>query len=462
MASMSRLLPAALAFVTACATVASPQTTVTPPPVATVPPATPTTAGTQPVEVQDCSAPPVTFSALCEVYELIEDRYVESPVDNRRLLDAALTGLDGYTTYVTEEPPRTLFCAVPDPDFEELCLRLAERVGEESLPIGPAIDAAVAAMVGLGLDTFSRYRPPGELLTSRSDGLVGGVGIFLDARDAAGSRCLRISPSCPLEVVFVLTGEAGARAGLAAGDLILAVNGEPVEGMEFIEAGAAIAGDETGVVELTVNKGDRILNFTIQRVVLSTPVVEYGLIQPGVAYLRIPDFRDDIPDLVEETLAIMLEGQPATIVIDLRDNWGGFPDVSVKVASMFIPDGTVMVTTSAREIIEHPVTREAIAPSQRLVVMVNRGTIASAEILAAALSDRRGAVLVGTPTFGKDVVQIPFKLRNGGELNLTVAHWTTPAGLSPRDGGLQPDRVVEWDANMTVEEAVDAALKVSP
>ena len=462
MVSMRRLLPAALAFVISCAPAASPETTATPPPVDTIPPATTTTVGVQAVEAQDCSAPPVTFSPLCEVYGLIEDRYAESPVDNERLVAAALTGLDAFTTFDTEEPPRVLFCAIPDPEFEVLCRRLAERVGEESLPVGPAIDAAVAAMVGSGLDRFSRYLPPDQTLGVRDEGLVGGVGIFVDARDAVGSRCLRISPACPLEIIFVLQGSPGAEAGLTPGDLILGVDGEPLEGVGFADAVTSIAGDEASAVELTVNRGDRVLTFAVQRRALTPPLVEYGLFQPGVAYLRIPNFRDEVPDLVEEVLAGLLEEGAETIVIDLRDNWGGFIDVSVEVASMFIADGTVMVTTSARETIEHAVTREAIAPSQRLIIMVNRGTISAAEILAAALRDRRGAILVGTATFGKDAIQIPFRLRNGGELDLTIAHWTTPAGLTPRNGGLQPDRVLEWDVGMTVGEAVAATLEAIP
>jgi carboxyl-terminal processing protease len=231
--------------------------------------------------------------------------------------------------------------------------------------------------------------------------------------------------------------------------------------MDFASATSAIAGDETGAVELTVNRDGETLSFTIRRAALLIPTVEYGLLQPGVAYLRIPDFEDDIPGLVEETLTSMLEADPSTIVIDLRDNPGGFVDVAVEVASMFIADGTVFVTNSVEETIEHPVTRDALAPSQRLVVMVNRGTTSAAEILAGALRDRRGAVLVGTPTFGKDAIQIPFELRNGGRLHLTIAHWTTPAGLTSGDGGLQPDRELEWESDATVEEDVAAALEAS-
>jgi carboxyl-terminal processing protease len=210
-----------------------------------------------------------------------------------------------------------------------------------------------------------------------------------------------------------------------------------------------------------VIRGDETLTFTVRRAPLVVPTVEFGITQPGVGYLRIPDFEEDIPGLVEEALNALLEEGASTIVIDLRDNPGGFIDAAVEVASMFIPDGIVLVTTSTEGTVEHQVSREALAPGLRLVVMVNRGPASAAAILAGALRDRRGAVLVGTPTFGKQAIQIAFDLRNGGELDLTIAHWTTPEGSSPGNGGLLPDRELEWEAGMSVERAVAAALKAS-
>ena len=101
------------------------------------------------------------------------------------------------------------------------------------------------------------------------------------------------------------------------------------------------------------------------------------------------------------------------------------------------------------------------ATTQRIIVVVNGGTASSAEILAGALRDRRSAVLVGTTTLGKDAVQIPFDLRNGGELHVTIARWSSPNGLDVGTGGWQPDHELELPAGMTVEELVRQVLEAT-
>ena len=107
---------------------------------------------------------------------------------------------------------------------------------------------------------------------------------------------------------------------------------------------------------------------------------------------------------------------------------------------------------------EHPLLARREG-GKRLIVLVNRGTASAAEILAGALRDRRGATVVGSPTFGKNAVQIPFELRNGGEFHVAVARWTTPSGESVGDGGLQPDVMVVWPAGMDFDTTIDLALK---
>ena len=97
----------------------------------------------------------------------------------------------------------------------------------------------------------------------------------------------------------------------------------------------------------------------------------------------------------------------------------------------------------------------------RLIVLVNEGTASAAEILAGALRDRRGAVVLGTPTFGKDAIQIRFDLRNGGRLDVAVARWLTPEGVSVGNGGLVPDVELELTEDMTVTELVETALEAA-
>lgn len=433
-------------------------TAVSAPPVTVAPTTTPPV---MPVELQDCDAPPVTFKTLCETIELLEEWHVDRPLDVNALAGLATQAAADYVTEETEAPPRTFFCAIPDVAFETLCQTLATRIQNEQIPVGPAMEEVVLSMIDLGLDPFTWYVPPDLAGGFRSDGIVGGVGILLDATDAVGSKCVRITETCPLEIILVLEGNAGADAGLMVGDLITAVDGESVDGKGFVNMATKIGGDETGTVELTVLREGEAVDFSIDRRELDTPDIEVELPFPDVGYLRIPDFNFDIPKIVHSALTSLLEASPRTIVVDVRDNPGGFVDAVVFVASEFISQGSIMETSSQGEEFTYEATGSAQATSQRLIVLVNEGTASAAEILAGALRDRRGATVIGQPTFGKNAVQIPFELRNGGEFHVAVAHWTTPNGSSVVDGGLHPDRTVEFPSDPTIEELVNFALESS-
>lgn len=412
-------------------------------------------------EVLGCSSPPVTFSALCQVYELTQRWHVDRPISAEDLAALAMEGLAGFDTDATEAAPRTVFCALPDEAFLPLCAELTRRVAESGLPVGPAMEAAVSSMANFGLGPFSYYLPPAEARAVRTDGLVGGVGILLDATDAAGSKCMRIAAPCPLRVVFVLEDNPGDEAGLLPGDVIVEVDGVPVEGRSFTGLAIELAGDETGDVVITVKRQDQTLPLLVRRRELDVPTVEVNVPFPGVAYLRIPDFEEDIPGLVHEALAAVMETEPGTIVVDLRDNPGGYVTSAVEVASEFIDEGLVLTKTSPEGSEEHYAEPGGLATTQRLLVMVNQGTASAAEILAGALRDRRGAVVVGTDTFGKDAVQIAFPLNNGGELHMAVARWTTPEGHGVGPKGLAPDRRVDWSTTTTVQEAVAATIEAA-
>lgn len=459
MTAMRKALVAALVTVAACGQSGELTTTTSQAVPDTKPGIAKTTTTTgQALEIQDCSSPPVTFSALCEVYELVQTWHVDRPVPAQNLADVAVRALEGYSGTDTEPRPRTLICAVPHESFEALCEELALLVNESEIAIGPAVEAAVTAMADRALDPFTYYLPPDQVGGFRANGVVGGVGILLDANDAVGSKCAVITDTCPMKIVFVLEDNPGAGAGLQAGDTIVAVDAIPVEGEGFASTAAAIAGDETGTVDLEIERAGESITYTISRAELTVPTVQVDLPQPNVGYVRIPDFEDDIPELVREALVSLAEFSPRTIVIDLRDNPGGLIDAAVEVASEFISGGLVLETLGPGEHLEYPATEGGLATGERLIVLVNHGSASAAEIVAGALRDRRDAVIVGTNTFGKDAVQIPFELRNGGELYVAVARWSTPNGDTAGIGGLSPDRELELAPNMTIDEVVQAAL----
>lgn len=420
-----------------------------------------TTIPSREVMVQDCASPPVTFSALCEIYELLQTWYVDRPIEPESMAEIAARGLDDFTTTETEDPPRTLQCAIPHEAFTEFCDELAAKVEGSRVPVDTAVEAAIASMVDLGLEPFTYYLPPDHTGSPRLNGIVGGLGVLLDARDPVGSRCTQVTKTCRLEIVVVLEDNAGFAGGLEPGDVITAVDGEPVDGKGFTAIVSDIAGDETGVVRLVVDRDGQTVEFEIDRAELTVPTVRYASSIGGAAYLSIPDFESDIPALVDDAIAAIVPDGAGTIVVDLRDNPGGFIDSFLEVADEFVDSGVVMVTDAPGEHLEYEAEPGGSLTSQRIIVLVNKGTASAAEILAAALRDRRGAELVGTNTFGKDAVQITFTLRNGGEFHVAVARWSTPNGDSAAVEGLTPDHEVTWPKGATIEDIVALALNAA-
>lgn len=417
-----------------------------------------TTTFDLPVEVQGCGAPPVTFSALCEVTELLVSWHVDQPVDPRRLADLAVAALDDDLDGIATAPaPRTLFCAVPHEEFAAFCERLGAVVAGTGVAVGPLMDRVVAAMVEDAYGPFTYYLAPDQLTAFRDNGVVGGIGVLLDATDAVGSKCARLGPVCPLRIVIVLEDNPGHSAGLEAGDVIVAVDGTPVDGQGFAATAAEIAGDETGVVMLTIERDGALLDFEIERAELAVPSVVWDVPVPGVGYLRIPDFEDDIPSLVAGALDD-LAGSYTTLLVDLRDNPGGFVFAAELVASEFVGSGPIFQEVYAEEAETVEATGGGRAQTGRILVLVNEGTASAAEILAGALRDRRDALVVGSSTFGKDAIQIRFDLRNGGRLDVVVARWITPSGDTVAGGGLVPDVALELTDDMTLSELVEAVL----
>jgi carboxyl-terminal processing protease len=431
----------------------------------TVPPTVASTTSTTlppiPMEIQDCGAPPVHFSTLCETIELLDEWYVNRPVDLESLATIATTAAVEYETSESEDPPRTFFCAIPDEAFVSLCDTLIERMRSEHLPVGDALEVAVTSMIDLGLDPFTWYIPPELAGGFRSDGVVGGVGILLDATDAAGSKCTRVAAVCPLRIVFVLEDNPGADAGLEAGDVITTIDGESVIDRGLVDVATLIGGDQTGTVVLGIERDGASLQITVERQELDLPTTTVDVPLDNVGYIRIPDFSFEVPFLVDSSIGVLLTASPQTIVIDLRDNPGGLVDAVVSVASQFIPSGTVLNYEFPGGSSSYEVSGGAPATAPRLVVLVNEGTASAAEVLAGALRDMRGATVIGQPTYGKNAIQIPFELRNGGEYHVAIAHWTTPSGQSVADSGLIPDKIVDFPAGLDTEQLTRFAIENS-
>jgi carboxyl-terminal processing protease len=309
------------------------------------------------------------------------------------------------------------------------------------------------------LDPFSVYVPPSkqEDFDRMLENSFRGVGIQLDQRPEGG----------PVEVVTPIDGSPAYKAGVQAGDIILKVNGESIEGMRLPEVVKKIAGKVGTEVRLTVKHttGEEVeLKMTREEIVVPT-IKGYQRRQddkwdywaaddPKIAYLRITQFTSETFDSLKKTLdELMAEGMKG-LILDLRFNPGGRLDQAIDVVDLFLDKG-VILSTKGRNRPEQSVSAksEDTLPYFPMVVLVNEHSASASEIVAGSLMDNKRALVIGQRTYGKGSVQelIPLDSK-GGELKLTVAYYYLPSGRlvhrkkDATDWGVQPQIVVPMDA----------------
>jgi carboxyl-terminal processing protease len=329
------------------------------------------------------------------------------------------------------------------------------KVDRASL-VNQGIEGAVASL----RDQFSHYFDPRtykqfEQITNPS---FSGIGVTVRPEHGGG-----------LAVESVIRGTPAAHAGLRRGDRIVAVDGRSLSGRSSSYAIGLIKGEPGTTVRLTIVRDGKRFARRIARARVTQPVVAGRMVRwRGRPYgvVVFTSFTEGSGAQVHAALERLLQRGAKGIVLDLRGNGGGLLNEAVDVASIFIPDGTI-VSTDGRARARHVYTATggAIRSSVPVVVLVDRGTASSAEIVTGALQDRHRAEVVGTNTYGKGVFQEIRELPNGGALDLTVGQYFLPSGRNiggrgvAEGRGIAPDvRASDDPATPTRDEALDRAL----
>ena len=305
-------------------------------------------------------------------------------------------------------------------------------------------EGAASGMVGALGDQFSRYLTPDQY-QSNQDFLAG---------QFAGIGASVTQQGDQIQIASVLPGTPAERAGVKAGDVITGVDGQSTKGWTADTAVNHIRGKAGTDVHLDVSRNSAALHFTITRQLITVPSVATHIFDNRVLYIRIYDFGDRTAAEFDQALKSNLKGSVNLVLLDLRDNPGGFVDAANDVISQFVSKGTttILEERGGKNEVES-VTGTGQAFSNRLVVLVNENSASAAEITAGALKDHHRGTLVGVKTFGKGSVQQDFHLRDG-DLHLTIAFWLTPDRHSIDKVGITPDKTVTL-ANATDEYAVD-------
>jgi carboxyl-terminal processing protease len=322
-----------------------------------------------------------------------------------------------------------------------------------------ANDSIDGAVKGLN-DRFSAYFDPEEYrqFQQSASGEFSGIGVTV-AETPRGLRVTEVFDDSPAKSV-----------GIRKGDRIVAVNGKSIVGEPSEISTAKIRGKEGTKVNLTIQRGKSKRTIEVERATVAVPVVDSERRRADgqpVEVVSLSSFTDgahgELKDAIDRALSKGAKG----IVLDLRGNGGGLLDEAVLVASIFIPDGTIVTTKSRSQgtrVFE--ATGGAIPRDIPVVVLVDRGSASASEIVAGALKDRHRAQVVGQRTFGKGVFQEVTPLSNGGALDLTVGQYFLPSGKNigggekNKRGGIPPDVLARDQPRTAADEQLQKALDV--
>ena len=338
-----------------------------------------------------------------------------------------------------------------------------ERVHDDyyrKIPRDELADEAVRGMVGSLGDRFSSYFDERQYREFReaTDARFEGIGVTVQPEDRG------------LEIVSVYDDTPARRAGLRAGDVILAAAGKDLAGRPTETATRLIRGRPGTSVQLRIRRGKRIFERKVERDRISIPVVESSRRTRGgerYAVIRLDTFSSGAHAELYAALRKAKADDVDGVVFDLRGNGGGLVEEARLIASAFLGEGKI-VTTRGRAVPDrvYRATGDPVLPDLPMVVLVDRGSASAAEIVAGAIQDRDRARLVGQRTFGKGIFQEVVEMPGGGALDITVGQYFLPSGRNiggrgvEPGAGLTPDVRAKDDPDTERDEALRRALDI--
>jgi len=314
-------------------------------------------------------------------------------------------------------------------------------------------DLIYGALNGMtkSLDPFSSFFTPKQYESFRqeTEGEFGGVGIEIGMEKG---RPVVISP---------IEGTPAFRAGIKPGDVILEIDGEDTSNMSLIDVVQRIRGKVGTKVQLTIyRKGmEKPMKIELERALIKIESVKWTTLG-DVGYIKLSQFNENVSLQVEKALKELTSQRVKGIILDLRNDPGGLLSEAVNVASLFLPEGKLVVYTRGRngETQKYFARRKPVVPDDLpVIVLINKGSASASEIVAGALQDYKRAIIVGEKSFGKASVQNIIPLEDGSALKLTVAYYYTPLGRLIHNKGIVPDVQVAMDEKQ--EEALQEAIR---
>ncbi len=348
--------------------------------------------------------------------------------------------------WVNDEISTTLskFKAIIDKDF------LGE-VDEEKLKEG-AIKGYIEALD----DPYTEYISKEEMKDYLEDatGNFVGIGIYM-VKNTEADKIMVLSP---------IKGGPAEKAGILPGDLIISVNGEQYSAEDMTTASSKIKGEEGSKVEIEILRGTETKKYELTREHIKVNPVEGKVIQNNIGYIEFSSFDEGTAEDFKNKYQELEKQGIKSLIIDLRNNGGGIVDEALKIADFILEKDQVIlyeVDKNNKEEVEKSKNEPII--KMPVVILTNKNTASSSEILAGALKDNGKAKIVGTTTFGKGVIQKLMQLIDGSGLKITSEEYLTPNRTKINKIGIEPDEKVELPETVTnvlnVKEAEDTQLQ---
>jgi len=344
----------------------------------------------------------------------------------------------------------------------DLFSEVLEKIQNEYVDEIDQVDVMDSAINGVlqSLDPYSAYMSPEiykEMLTETS-GEFGGLGIEITMEAGV------------VKVITPIDNTPATRAGIKAGDYIVRINNEQVQGKTLMQSVNLMRGPVGTEIEITIRRKGlkKAKIFKIVREIIEIKSVISELKNNEVGYLRLRAFNENSSDqLKEEILKLEKNNKPLGYIFDLRNNPGGLLSQAVRISDFFLNDGEI-VSTKGRKNREN---RKFFAKKgdkingKPLIVLINQGSASAAEIVAGALQDQKRAILLGEPSYGKGSVQSIIPLKNKGAIRLTISKYYLPSGKSISEVGVLPDIKIEekdeeFSINTTTDNQLNYAVKL--
>lgn len=286
-------------------------------------------------------------------------------------------------------------------------------------------------------DDYAAYYTAEEYkdIMEKTNGVYCGIGAYISVDNATGV----------VSILQPMKNSPAEKAGVKAKDIIYAVDGREVTGMEISQVQALVKGEQYSKVELTLLRDKQEVKVTVVRDEIEEETVASQMLDNQVGYVQVTGFEQVTPEQFSDAIDSLEKKGEKGLIIDLRDNGGGLLDSAVDMLDTMLPEGLVVYSMDKDGQRQEYMAEEPDAFEKPVVILVNGNSASASEVFSGAMQDRKAAVLMGSQTFGKGIVQSVFDLRDGSALKMTTAKYYTPEGRDIHGKGLTPDIEVEYN-----------------